>query len=135
MVPAVDRLPGVRNLIAGGDYFVVHAPRQTGKTTALKALVREINAKGEAFALYCTLESLQSRADPLQTNSAIRDIVADNVEMSPFYSPIPGAPALKEERGGRSPGRSDGAAKCQPRRDRGRQDHPRHRAVRRVGLG
>ena len=100
MMPALDRLPGVRELVAGGGYFVVHAPRQTGKTTALKALVREINAKGDMFALYCTLEALQNRSDPMQTNIAIRDFIADNVEMSPFYSPIQGAPELREERGG-----------------------------------
>ena len=100
MMPALDRLPGVRELVAGGGYFVVHAPRQTGKTTALKALVREINAKGDMFALYCTLEALQNRSDPMQANIAIRDFIADNVEMSPFYSPIQGAPELREERGG-----------------------------------
>ncbi len=32
MLPALDRLPGIRELVAGGNYFVVHAPRQTGKT-------------------------------------------------------------------------------------------------------
>ena len=100
MMPALDRLPGVRELVARGDYFVVHAPRQTGKTTALQALVSEINTKGDMFALYCTLESLQNRSDPMQTNFAIRDLVADNVEMSPFYSPIQGSPELREERGG-----------------------------------
>ena len=100
MVPALDRLPGVRELVAGGGYFVVHAPRQTGKTTALQALVGEINAKGEMFALYCTLESLQNRADPEKTNVAIRDLIADNVEMSPFYQVVSGAPELRSERGG-----------------------------------
>ena len=100
MMPALDRLPGVRELVARGDYFVVHAPRQTGKTTALQALVSEINAKGEMFALYCTLESLQNRADPDRTNIAIRDLVADNVEMSPFYQAASGAPELRSERGG-----------------------------------
>ena len=52
MLPALDRLPGIRELVAGGNYFVIHAPRQTGKTTALQALVQEINEKGDAFALY-----------------------------------------------------------------------------------
>lgn len=100
MLPALDRLPGLYRLVGMGRYFVIHAPRQTGKTTALKALVREINSKGDAFALYCSLETLQNRADPMQTNFAIRDIVADNVEMSPFFAPIAGAPSLKEDRGG-----------------------------------
>ena len=37
MLPALDRLPEIRRLVAMERYFVVHAPRQTGKTTALKA--------------------------------------------------------------------------------------------------
>ena len=78
----------------------MHAPRQTGKTTALKALVREINAKGDTFALYCTLESLQNREDPEKSNIAIRDLIADNVEMSPFYQAVSGAPELRSDRGG-----------------------------------
>ena len=100
MLPALDRLPGIRELAAGGNYFVIHAPRQTGKTTALKELVREINGKGDMFALYCSLETLQNRSDPEKTNIAIRDLVADNVEMSPSYVPVPNAPALRSDRGG-----------------------------------
>ncbi|MBQ6340126.1 MAG: ATP-binding protein, partial [Kiritimatiellae bacterium] len=77
-----------------------HAPRQTGKTTALQALVQEINDKGDMFALYCSLETLQNRSDPEKTNIAIRDLIADNVEMSPFYIPVANAPALRSDRGG-----------------------------------
>ena len=93
-------LPGIRELVADGNYFVVHAPRQTGKTTALKALVREINKKGDMFALYCTLESLQNMSDPDKSNIAIRDLIADNAEMSPFYEAVSGAPELRSDRGG-----------------------------------
>ena len=63
MLPALDRMPQIRRLVARRQYFVVHAPRQTGKTTVLKALVREINASGEMVALYCTLETLQKAKD------------------------------------------------------------------------
>lgn len=63
MLPALDRLPEIRRLVSQRRYFVVHAPRQTGKTTALKALVREINAKGDMVAVYCTLETLQNAKD------------------------------------------------------------------------
>ena len=100
MLPALDRLPGIRELVAGGSYFVVHAPRQTGKTTALKALVREINEKGDMFAIYCTLETMQGASDPNVSNIAIRDLIADNAEMSPHYSAVPGAPELRSDRGG-----------------------------------
>ena len=78
MLPALDRLPQVRRLVSRRQYFVIHAPRQTGKTTAVKALVREINAKGDMVAIYCTLETLQNAADPEKASLAISDLILDN---------------------------------------------------------
>ena len=75
MLPALDRLPEVRRLVAMRRYFVVHAPRQTGKTTMLKALAREINDKGEMVALYCTLETLQNARDPAIAMSQARTLL------------------------------------------------------------
>ena len=75
MLPALDRMPEIRRLIDRRQYFVVHAPRQTGKTTALQALVREINAKSEAVALYCSLETLQRATDPARAAEAVRDLL------------------------------------------------------------
>ena len=75
MLPALDRLPEIRRLLARKQYFVVHAPRQTGKTTALKALVRHVNESGEARALYCTLETLQNAADPARAMEQIRGLL------------------------------------------------------------
>ena len=63
MLPALDRLPEARGLVRRRQYFVIHAPRQTGKTTALKALAREINEQCDMFAIYCTLETLQNATD------------------------------------------------------------------------
>jgi AAA domain-containing protein len=51
MIPAERRLPGAETLIAKQAYFVVHAPRQTGKTTAMKALARRLTAEGRYAAL------------------------------------------------------------------------------------
>ena len=85
MLPALDRLPGIRELVADGNYFVIHAPRQSGKTTLLKALVREINEKGDMFALYCSLETLQNRADPDRANIAIRETILNNARRSPYF--------------------------------------------------
>ena len=95
MMPALDRLPGVRELVSGGDYFVVHAPRQTGKTTALQALVSEVNAKGDMFALYCTLESLQNATDVQVANKMIRELILGNarrISSFPREAQIPPAP-------------------------------------------
>ena len=78
MLPALDRLPEVRRLVAHRQYFVIHAPRQTGKTTAMQALVSEINAKGDMVALYCTLETLQGATDPARSSSAIASLLRFN---------------------------------------------------------
>ena len=78
MLPALDRLPEVRRLVSRRQYFVIHAPRQTGKTTAVQALVDEINAKGDMVAIYCTLETLQNATDPEKASLAIRDLILDN---------------------------------------------------------
>ncbi len=51
MLPAEARLPEARGLVDDGLYFVVHAPRQSGKTTTLTALVDSLSAEGERVAL------------------------------------------------------------------------------------
>ena len=66
MIPPLERLPDVAMLIDREQSFVIHAARQSGKTTALMALVRDINAKGEKRAVYFTLESAQRFPDPNQ---------------------------------------------------------------------
>ena len=51
------RLEGVDALIEGQNYFVVHAPRQTGKTTTLRALARRLTAEGRYTALHFSCET------------------------------------------------------------------------------
>ncbi|MDR2605479.1 MAG: ATP-binding protein, partial [Desulfovibrio sp.] len=59
MLDAIERLPEARKLAENMNYFVIHAARQSGKTTLLRALTREINAAGKFYALYCSLETVQ----------------------------------------------------------------------------
>ncbi len=59
MLPAQERLPQARGMVDGGHYFVVHAPRQTGKTTALAALARDLTASGRYAALRFSCESAE----------------------------------------------------------------------------
>jgi hypothetical protein len=40
-------------------YWVLHAPRQTGKTTFLQSWMRKINAEGAAVACYVSVERCQ----------------------------------------------------------------------------
>ena len=93
MLPALDRLPEIRRLVSRRQYFVVHAPRQTGKTTAIKALVREINAKGDMVAIYCTLETIQKLVKSYETAMReIRHLVLRSAgmvrELAPFAAEI-----------------------------------------------
>ena len=44
-------------------YWVLHAPRQVGKTTFLRSWVREINKGGNAVACYVSLEDCQNMTD------------------------------------------------------------------------
>ncbi|MDR1666300.1 MAG: hypothetical protein LBS03_01215, partial [Bacteroidales bacterium] len=61
MLPPEDRLVGAQlhRYIKDKLYWVLHAPRQTGKTTFLQSWAREINAGEEAVACYVSVESCQ----------------------------------------------------------------------------
>ena len=59
MVEASSRLHGVEQLIDMEQYFVIHAARQSGKTTYLLDLTQKLNAQGKYHAVYCSLEGGQ----------------------------------------------------------------------------
>jgi AAA+ ATPase superfamily predicted ATPase len=50
-------------LIEQEQYFVIHAARQTGKTTLLLELIKQLNETGDYYVLYCSLETLQGVVD------------------------------------------------------------------------
>jgi hypothetical protein len=56
MLPPMARLPGVRRIIDQQGYFVIHAPRQTGKTTAMLELARQLTASGQYVAVLVSME-------------------------------------------------------------------------------
>ncbi|WP_143896961.1 AAA family ATPase, partial [Tepidimonas sediminis] len=53
-------LAEIESLIEAKRYFVLHAPRQTGKTTALLALMEHLNRQGRYRALYANIETAQA---------------------------------------------------------------------------
>jgi len=61
MLPPEKRLMGAQlhRYIRDELYWVLHAPRQTGKTTFLKSWMREINSGDEAIACYVSVEDCQ----------------------------------------------------------------------------
>lgn len=53
-------LSGILSLIEQKKYFVLHAPRQTGKTSYLLALMDYLNKEGKYKSLYVNIESAQA---------------------------------------------------------------------------
>ena len=56
MLPPTTRLPDLEELIQQRSYFVVHAPRQTGKTTAMLALAQQLTASGRYASVMVSVE-------------------------------------------------------------------------------
>jgi hypothetical protein len=56
MLPPERRLPEVRGLVDQMACFIVHAPRQVGKTTALTALARSLTEEGRYAAVLVSME-------------------------------------------------------------------------------
>lgn len=63
-VPCEHRIPGLRALIATQSYFVIHAPRQSGKTTALMDLARDLTASGRYTSVVLSMET----GEPFRAN-------------------------------------------------------------------
>jgi hypothetical protein len=75
MVPASLRLPEGPALVERGAYFVIHAPRQTGKTTALRELATALTGEGKHAALLFSCEAARVFADDV--NAAELAILAE----------------------------------------------------------
>ena len=65
MLPPEERLVGAQlhRYIRDKLYWVLHAPRQTGKTTFLQSWMRQINEGEEAIACYVSVERCQGIPD------------------------------------------------------------------------
>lgn len=91
MLPATERLPDVLRLIAQQSYFVLHAPRQTGKTTAMLSLAQELTAGGQYLA---TLVSMEAGA-PFSADVAAAEQAILGAWQSALRSRLP--PALQPQ--------------------------------------
>ncbi|MCB9542823.1 MAG: ATP-binding protein [Myxococcales bacterium] len=80
MIPAAPRLPDAPALVAQGAYFALHAPRQTGKTTTLRALAARLTADGAYAALYFSCESLRTVTDLARLQTALLEIMRERAE-------------------------------------------------------
>ncbi|WGS75273.1 AAA family ATPase [Pseudanabaena galeata] len=85
MLPSTGRLPELVNLISQRNYFVLHAPRQVGKTTAMISLAKELTASGQYTSVMLSLEvGAVFSHDPELAERAILDEWQDAIR---FYLP------------------------------------------------
>jgi hypothetical protein len=84
-LPPLERfdLAEVERLIAQKRYFVLHAPRQTGKTTSLLALMHHLNAQSDYTCLYVNVEAAQGTREEVER--AMRLIIGEIAENANFY--------------------------------------------------
>jgi hypothetical protein len=74
MLPPTTRLPQLVQLIEQRNYFVIHAPRQTGKTTAMLALAQQLTDSGRYTAVMVSVEVGSAfNQDPNKAELAILD--------------------------------------------------------------
>ncbi|MCP9946605.1 hypothetical protein LUX12_20370 [Streptomyces somaliensis] len=103
MVPAQERLPRARGYIEQGQYFVVHAPRQTGKTTVLAAMARELTASGRYAALHFSCESGEvAGEDYSQAELLVLEAIRRSAESAGLPDEL-APPRLLARRGARAP--------------------------------
>jgi hypothetical protein len=94
MVPPEPRIPEARRLIERDQCFVVHAPRQTGKTTTLAALAQDLTAEGGRVALRFSCERAKVAGDDyaaaeLQILDAIAEEAASQNLPDEYQPPSP----------------------------------------------
>jgi hypothetical protein len=79
MLPPADRLvrADLSRYIENKLYWVLHAPRQTGKTTFLQSWMKEINRGDEAIACYVSVERCQGITEPEATTQAICESIRE----------------------------------------------------------
>ena len=78
-----SRLPDLSMLIAQESYFVLHAPRQTGKTTAMLALAKQLTDTGNYAAVMVSAEVGSAfNHDPNAAELAILGIWRNTIEDS-----------------------------------------------------
>jgi len=98
MVAPLPRVPEAPDLVDSGAYFVLRAPRQSGKTTFLREFATQLTKAGQYTGLYASCEAAEAAGDNYV--SAQRAIVSrivtearrnlpSGLRPSPFNGPEP----------------------------------------------
>ncbi|MCP4695362.1 MAG: ATP-binding protein, partial [Gammaproteobacteria bacterium] len=96
MLPAQARCRDLLKLIEQKHYFVIHAARQSGKTTLLLDLAKQLNDSGDCHALYCSLESVQKVDDAEKGIPAVIRELSSQILFHPALGELPFADKTSE---------------------------------------
>jgi hypothetical protein len=99
LLPPTRRLPDLETLIEQESYFVVHAPRQTGKTTAMLALAKQLTESERYTAVMVSVEVGSAfNHDPSAAELAIlgawRNTIEDYLPKDQLLTQRPATPGL-----------------------------------------
>jgi hypothetical protein len=97
MIEPEGRLVGAQlhRYIKNQLYWVLHAPRQTGKTTFLQSWMKKINASGEALACYVSIERCQGVGDAERAIPAICQAIHTHASISLAPPMVPTIPLVE----------------------------------------
>jgi len=98
------KLDDVMPLVEAQRYFILHAPRQTGKTSALKAWAKYLNGTGQYRAFYMNVEPGQANRDRWEEAQLalgqhfLAQAAADRVSLETALSAWPPTKGLAQDR-------------------------------------
>jgi len=97
MLPPEERLVGAQlhRYIKDRLYWVLHAPRQTGKTTFLQSWMREIISSNEVTACYTSLEACQGITGRAEAMITMHKAICESARVNNM--PIPELPLNNPE--------------------------------------
>lgn len=80
----------IKTLIDDATYFVLHAPRQSGKTTAVYELAKSLTDEGAYAALVINVESAEAAGDDAKEAliAVVNQLSIALTKQLPEYSPI-----------------------------------------------
>lgn len=84
---ATFNLREIQFLIDQEKYFILHAPRQVGKTSSMLALMEYLNAQGTYHCLYINVEAAQAAREDIE--SAMKTILWELVNVQKITWMIP----------------------------------------------
>ena len=94
LLPPEARLGRTVELVEQGGYFVIHAPRQCGKTTSFQALAERLTREGNYTALWVTCESGAAAGEDAERGVAV--VVAAIAELARSLPPELRPPPVSE---------------------------------------